>query len=95
LILLIVAFGSVADGKWFRVYSYITLVVIVAAGALAFMYLPRIAAHLPTPWMGVQERINIYGYLLWIAMLAAVLLHNGRTTVQRTGLPPVIPTTSG
>lgn len=26
------------------------------------------------PWFGLIERINVYGYLLWIAVLAIILL---------------------
>jgi hypothetical protein len=29
--------------------------------------------NLPTPWIGLWERINISVFLLWIVMLAAVL----------------------
>jgi hypothetical protein len=74
LILLIIGFGATADGKWFRLYSYATIVVLIVAGALTFLYLPQIAANLPTPWMGVKERINIYGYMLWMAVLSIILL---------------------
>jgi hypothetical protein len=28
----------------------------------------------PMPWAGVTERIMIYGYLLWVVVLAIVLL---------------------
>jgi len=35
----------------------------------------RLEADLPTPWAGVSERVSIGGYLLWQAVLAAVLLH--------------------
>jgi hypothetical protein len=43
-------------------------------GAWAFLDAPRIAANLPTPWVGVRERINIYGYMLWMLVLAIILL---------------------
>lgn len=62
------------DGKWFRLYSFVTLLILIVAGAWAFMDAPRIAANLPTPWVGVRERINIYGYMLWMVVLAVVLL---------------------
>jgi hypothetical protein len=78
-ILLIIGFGSTADGKWFRFYSLVTLLIVIVAGALTFLEIQRIAANLPTPWLGVKERINIYGYMLWMAMLAIVLLRNLRT----------------
>lgn len=73
-LLSIIGFGSVADGKWFRIYSIVTLLIVITAGTLTFMEVPRIAENLPTPWMGLKERINIYSYMLWMAALAMVLL---------------------
>jgi hypothetical protein len=35
---------------------------------------PRIEANLPTPWVGVTERINIGVFLLWVVVLATALL---------------------
>jgi len=32
------------------------------------------AAQLPTPWMGIKERINIYGWQLWVLVLAIGLV---------------------
>lgn len=73
LFLPIIGFGGRADGRWFRLYSYATILLLVVFGVWAFMDAPRIAANLPTPWMGVRERINIYAYMLWMAVLALVL----------------------
>ena len=86
LILLIIGFGATADGKWFRIYSYATILVLIVAGAWAGLDGPRIAANLPTPWMGVKERINIYGYMLWLLVLALVLLRAKVTAAA--GKPP-------
>jgi hypothetical protein len=74
VILFIIWFGSTANGKWFRIYSIGTILVLILFGALAGMAGPRIAAGLPTPWMGIYERINTYGYMLWVIVLAVVLL---------------------
>jgi hypothetical protein len=74
LILSIIWFGSNGDGKGFRVYSIATIAVLVLFGALAGSDAGRIAANLPTPWVGVWERINIYGYMLWMAILAVMLI---------------------
>jgi len=74
LILLIIGFGATAYGKWFRLYSFVTLLILIVSGAWVFLDAPRIAASLPTPWLGVRERINIYGYMLWMAVLAIALL---------------------
>lgn len=81
-ILLIIGFGAAADGKWFRVYSIVTLLVVIATGVWSFLELPQIAAGLPTPWLGVRERINIYGYMLWMMVLAIVLLRTPSYATQ-------------
>ena len=82
LILLIIGCGAVADGNRFRLYSIATILLLFVCGAWAFLDAPRIAANLPTPWVGVRERINIYGYMLWMLVLAIVLLR-----VRDTGAP--------
>jgi hypothetical protein len=74
LILLIIGFGGSADGRRWRFYSYATIVLLIVAGAWAAMATSQVEANLPTPWLGVKERINIYGYMLWLAMLALVRL---------------------
>jgi hypothetical protein len=59
-------------------------------GALTFLDAPRIAANLPTPWIGVWERINIGVFLLWVVVLATTLLRvrttRGRDRVRRDPL---------
>jgi hypothetical protein len=92
LIFLIIGFGATADGTWFRFYSYATLVIILVAGVWSFLDLPRIAANLPTPWLGVRERINIYGYMLWMLVFAIVLLRSQSTVSQGNlgGSPPKV-----
>ncbi len=73
--LLFIGFGAAAFGKWFRCYSIATILLLILGGVLAGMEGSRLAAGLPTPWMGVTERINIYATMLWIAALASALLH--------------------
>jgi hypothetical protein len=68
------AFGSGAFGRRFRIYSIATLLVCLGAAILAGLDAPRMVADEPTPWMGVFERITIFGYLLWGAVLAVGLL---------------------
>lgn len=74
LMLLAIGFGAAAFGKRFRVYSIASLLILVAFGALTFLDAPRIAANLPTPWIGVWERINIGVFLLWVVVLAITVL---------------------
>jgi hypothetical protein len=81
--LLAVGFAATALGKRFRIYSIATLLLLVVFGTLAALEGARIAAQLPTPWLGVTERINIGSYLLWVGVLAVVLLrrsHSGTTS---------------
>jgi hypothetical protein len=74
LMLLAIGFGAAAFGKRFRLYSIATIALLVVFGALTGLESPRIAANLPTPWVGVWERINIGVFLLWVVALAIALL---------------------
>ncbi len=73
-ILLIMGFGATAIGKRFRLYSIGTILVVVVFGALAGLDGPRLAANLPTPWVGVTERISVFSYMLWLVAFAIGLL---------------------
>jgi hypothetical protein len=73
LMLLIIGFGNSADGRWWHLYSYATIVLLIVWGAWAAMAAPQVQANLLTPWLGVRERLNIYGYMLWLTLLASVL----------------------
>jgi hypothetical protein len=74
LMMLAIGFGAAAFGKRFRLYSIATLLLLSFFGALTGMDGPKIAANLPTPWIGVWERINIGVFMLWVVVLAIVLL---------------------
>ena len=88
LMFLAIGFGAAAFAKRFRLYSIASVVVLLAFGALTFMEAPRLQANLPTPWIGLWERINISVFLLWVVVLAMTLLRardvaavRGRTNV--------------
>ncbi len=83
LMLLAIGFGAAAFGKRFRLYSIATMVILFAFGALTIPDAPKIQANLPTPWVGVWERINIGVFLLWVVVLAMTLLR-GRETAAVT-----------
>jgi hypothetical protein len=74
LMLLAIGFGTAAFGTRFRRYSIATLLILLAFGALTFLDAPRVQANLPTPWVGVWERINVGVFLLWVVVLATALL---------------------
>jgi hypothetical protein len=66
--------GSIAFKGVFRVYSIVTMLLFVYFGVKAGTMQPELAANLPTPMMGIWERINVYGYLIWIVFFALKLL---------------------
>jgi len=82
LITVVIGFGSGARGKWFRLYSILTILAMLVFGALVGMQAPRVGAGLPTPWLGVMERVSVYAPMLWVIVLAVVLLRDQRTAPQ-------------
>lgn len=84
LMLLAIGFGAASLGKSFRRYSIATIWVFAVFGTLTFLNAPRLAANLPTPWLGIWERINIGAFLLWVIVLAVALL-SPRPMRERSG----------
>lgn len=73
LMLVAIGFGAAALGPRFRVYSIVSLFTLLVFGVLTFMEAPRVDANLPTPWIGVWERVNLGVFLLWVIVLAVAL----------------------
>jgi len=73
LIILMFAFivtAAIGGGRAFRIYSALTVLMIIGGAILAGMQVPLIEAGLPTPGLGIYERLNIYAMLLWVAVFA-------------------------
>jgi hypothetical protein len=85
LMLLIIVFGAAAFGRTFRIYSAFTFVVLVVFGVLTGKASPQLEANLPTPWMGVYERISIGAYMLWVVVFAMILLRAEKLQQERKG----------
>lgn len=83
--LVAIGFGAAAFGRRFRLYSIATILILLVFGALTGLDGPRIAANLPTPWVGLWERIDIAAFMLWFVVLAIVLLR-ARATVPQDNL---------
>lgn len=66
--------GAVAFKGIFRIYSIVTMTLFIVFGILTGLMQPLYVANLPTPMMGIWERINIYGYMIWIVILSILLL---------------------
>jgi hypothetical protein len=84
LTLLAMGLAAAAFGRRFRAYSILTMVLLVAFGALTSVDAPRIQANLPTPWVGVWERLIIAVWMLWLVVLAVMLLRRLSPSAQRT-----------
>ena len=90
LFMLQIGFAAVAWGKRFRFYSIATMVMLVAFGALTGREAPRLESNLPTPLIGVWERIGIGVFIVWIAVLAIALLRT-RDGARRMKSRPSLP----
>jgi hypothetical protein len=66
--------GAVAFKGIFRIYSIVTMTFFIIFGILTGSMQPQYVDNLPTPMMGIWERINIYGYMIWIVILSIKLL---------------------
>ncbi len=89
LFLLTLVFGAIAFGRRFRFYTAITIVTLFVFGILTGLDAPKLEQNLPTPFIGVWERINIAAYMIWVVVLAVILLKQekkinatNRTTVN-------------
>jgi hypothetical protein len=76
-------FGAAALGKRFRLYTAATGAVFLVFGALTGIDSPSIANNLPTPWIGVWERINIAAFMLWVVVFAEALLRRRGVAADR------------
>ncbi|MCU7551382.1 DUF998 domain-containing protein [Chitinophagaceae bacterium LB-8] len=76
--LLALGFSAAALGKRFRVYSIVTLALVLVFGVLTFKEVSGVAKNEPTPLIGVWERIDIGLFLIWVVVLAIVLLQEQR-----------------
>jgi hypothetical protein len=70
----VLVFGAGAFGKRFRIYSIVTLALLIVFGILLGLDGPKVSANQPTPWVGVTERVMIGVVVLWIMVLAVALL---------------------
>jgi hypothetical protein len=63
------AYGATAFGKRFRIYSIVSIIILLLFGGLTALEAPRVMANLPTPQGGVWERIAIGDFLLWVVVV--------------------------
>ncbi len=73
LFVLSIAIGASAAGRRFRTYSIVTIVAVLVAGSLTFLASPGVADNESTPWIGITERVAVFGSMLWISSLSLAL----------------------
>jgi hypothetical membrane protein len=78
MLLLAIGVGAYALGRRFRIYSFVTLLTVIAFGAVTGTYAARLAAGQATPGLGIFERIDVYAAMLWVAVLSVALLPRPR-----------------
>lgn len=65
---------AIASGRLFRLYTIVSAAALIVCGLLTALDAPNVGANLPTPWIGVWERVNIGVFLLWAAVLSISLV---------------------
>ena len=85
LLLAMIAAGAFAFGRKFRVYSFVTLAIVIVFAGLTIPFASRLAAGQPTPGLGIIERISVYASILWPGLLSLAILRRpgsaGRSAV--------------
>lgn len=74
LLLTAMGFAAAALGRRFAIYTLATVAVMLLFGGWSAMEIPRVEQGLPTPWVGLKERIYWYSYQVWYIVLAVKLL---------------------
>jgi len=83
LMFLSIGFGAAAFGKGFRFYSIITILVFIVFGVLTFVEAPNVDKNLPTPYIGLWERINIAAFMAWLLVFSINLLRLEKNSSER------------
>ena len=78
LMLLMIGLGSATFGRAFRFFSIAIVLVFLVFGTLTAKESTGIEANLPTPHVGIWERINIGAYMLWVIVFAILLMRRNK-----------------
>ena len=88
LMLLMIGFGAAALGKGFRILSVVIVLVFIVFGTLTAIESRGIDANLPTPYVGIWERINIGAYMLWVVIFAIILMKKAEKAAPQNSHSP-------
>lgn len=78
LMMLSIGFGGWSLGKGFRVYSFLSIALLLLTGILTGMQSADMQKNLPTPLIGFWERISIGVFMIWVIAFALVLIKKER-----------------
>jgi hypothetical protein len=73
LMMLMMGFGAAALGGRFRFYTITTMILLMVFGFVTSLDAPKIPDNLPTPWLGIWERILIALFMMWVIVLSIML----------------------
>jgi hypothetical protein len=82
LMMTIMGFGAMALGNIFRAYTILSVLFLLLFGFLTGRDAPNLEQDLPTPWMGVYERLAIGVFMTWIVVLSIVLMRRANRLRQ-------------
>jgi hypothetical protein len=80
--------GAFALGYRFRLYSFATLILTLAFGALTSVQAKGLVTGEPTPLIGVAERLCVGAFLAWVVVLGVALLRAERRARAPAGALP-------
>jgi hypothetical protein len=78
--LVVIACAMSAFGRRFRIYSVATITAMLVFGTLTSLYAAEVESNQPTPGVGLYERINAHGYMLWVVVFAVMLMRRENST---------------
>jgi hypothetical protein len=78
-----IGFSMTAFGSRYRAYCVATVIVELAFGIVTGIQSANMQANLPTPWLGVWERIIIAAMIAWPVVLAIALLRRPMESSKR------------
>jgi len=87
LMMLAIGFGATLFGRAFKLYSILTILLMLVFGYMTSLDAPNLQANLPTPMIGIWERICIGLNLSWIIVLSIFFLIKTPETKGSTSNP--------
>ncbi len=89
LILFAIGLTITAFKNWFRFFAIGILLTFAVPALISFLIGLEVIVERSNSWVGIMERINIYGYLLWVIVFAVILLFAEKNTEMNLELVKV------